>query len=82
MMDFAQPLIDGTDGDLESVNRAMSLGMLFWNLAVIKDPAAREDMLTDIMAKGMKPGTDEAEFRLFANAMIERHRMMFPEMHR
>jgi hypothetical protein len=81
MVEFAQPLIDATDGDMESVNRAMSLGMLFWNLAIIKDPVATEEALTDIMAKGMKPGTDEAEFRLFANDMIERHRKMFPEMH-
>ena len=82
MVQFAQPLIDASNGDLESVNKAMSLGMLFWNLAVCRDDQQREELLADAIKNAMKLDKDQDEFRLLAKDMIERHHQMFPEMHR
>ena len=80
--DFAQPLIDGSNGDYPSVQKAMSLGMLFWNLALCKEGERREEMLADVMANTMKLDQREQEdFRALAESMVERHRQMFPEMH-
>jgi hypothetical protein len=53
--------------------------MLFWNLAITRDDAKREQTLNE-----MRQGIDEAEWDEFdetARKMIERHRAMFPEMH-
>jgi hypothetical protein len=79
MADFAKPMIDATDGSLEEVKRAFNLGMLFWNLAIIRDHAKREETLFDMMAR--LDEVDRAEFEETARMMIERHKTMFPEMH-
>ncbi len=79
--DFAQPLIDAADGPA-TLQNALSLGAIFWNLAVTKDEALREKMFEDIVTKMQKTEEDALEFRKLAAGMLERHRQMFPEMHR
>lgn len=84
MAAFCQPLVESAGGDFESVNKAMSLGMLFWNMAVLQDDEARREMLDDLMESALKLESDQEreEFRALAASMIERHQQMFPEMHR
>jgi hypothetical protein len=79
--DFAQPLTDAADGPT-GLQNALSLGSLFWNLAVTKDETLREEMLEDIVKTTQKTEDDAREFRKIAAEMVERHRQMFPEMHR
>jgi hypothetical protein len=79
MVDYVQPIIDATDGDREGLQRALDIGMFFWNLAITPDAAEREDALREMLE-----GIGEAERAMFketAKMMIERHRKMFPEMH-
>jgi hypothetical protein len=34
---YAQPLLDGTDGSIEDLNRALALGQVCWNLAIMPE---------------------------------------------
>ncbi len=79
MAEYAQPLLDETDGSSTSVQAALNFAMLFWNLAVTRDDATRERHLAE-----MKQRIDEAEraeFDQTTRMMVERHWRMFPEMH-
>jgi hypothetical protein len=80
MMDFCQPLIEATR-DRESLDRAMTLGMLFWNLAVGGRQGGTEEMLAGMLKTLGLPGAAAEEFRGVAEQMIERHRRMFPRLH-
>jgi hypothetical protein len=82
MMDFAQPLIDQSDGSTDALNKALSIAMIFWNLALTPEQE-REQALVEIMA-GMSAGESDdvrSAFQAMAETMIERHREMFPELH-
>jgi hypothetical protein len=81
MMDFVEPLMErAREEGLEAMNRVMTLGMVFWNLALLHGEA-REEALTK--AEERITGTDEdrATFREAATAMIARHEAMFPWLH-
>jgi SWIM/SEC-C metal-binding protein len=82
MMDFAQPLIDATDGSIEQMNKALSFAMVCWNLAIL-DPAEREKGLAE-MVNELCPdeGAGRDELRRLLLQMIERHEEMFPGIHR
>jgi hypothetical protein len=79
---FSQPLIDQTDGSLEQLNRAMTIGQLCYNLALMpkdqREGAIREMQSTLRM--------DDAEFEDFRRSvvlpMMRRHEEMFPQLHR
>ena len=78
---YAQPLCDPTDGSVDKMNRAMTVGQLCWNLAVL--PEEQRDEAIDKLKPGFQM-TDEqfAEFRQHVILpMIQRHRDMFPGMH-
>ena len=81
MVDFIQPVLDATDGSLDATNRAMQLGTLWWNLALlpeVKRAGALEEFLALLPA-------DEAvrdDLRKTTKQMIVRHEAMFPELHR
>lgn len=79
--DFAAPFVDATDGSPAEVQRALNLAMFCWNLAVVRDDHEREEHLNDFLAKAFKDDEVREHFRDMANAMVERHRMMFPKMH-
>lgn len=80
--DFAQPLLDAARGETDKLQRAFSLGAMFWNLAITKDEKLRDEMLDDLVRRTQKTEEDAREFRALAAEMLERHRQMFPEMHR
>jgi hypothetical protein len=79
MMDFAQPLIDESDGSTEGLNKALSLAMVFWNLAVTPE----EDRETAFTGALLKDADAEVRttFQEMAKVMIARHEAMFPELH-
>lgn len=81
IVEFAQPLIDATDGSMEQVNHALATSQLCWNLALL--PADKLDQ----SLREMRPKIpmDDAEFDSFRRGvldpMIRRHRQMFPLLH-
>jgi hypothetical protein len=79
MADYAKPILDATDGSLDSTKAALNMAMLLWNLAITRDEAKREETLADMMLR--LDEADRAEFDRTARMMIDRHREMFPEMH-
>jgi SEC-C motif len=83
MMDFAQPLIDQSDGSIDALNKALSIAMIFWNLAIMPEQE-REQALVEIMAEMSVSESEgvQSAFQALAETMIERHRQMFPELHR
>ena len=79
MMDFAQPLLDESDRSTEALNKALSLAMVFWNLAVATEED-REKAIANAMLKDADPEV-RAAFQQMARLMIARHETMFPELH-
>ena len=80
MVDYARPIIDSSDGSHEATQSALTMAMLFWNIAVMPQEFMRRSAL-DEMAQRLAPA-DRGEFERTAHMMLERHRTMFPEMHR
>lgn len=78
MVRFAQPLLDVAGDDSDRRQRTLNYGLTFWNLAVHQE-SKREELLAD-MTDGV--GEEGEKFRSLAIDMIQRHREMFPEMHR
>lgn len=78
-MHFVQPLFELVDYEPEHLERVMTLGMLFWNLATLDDE--REALLADLIERQALSAQGAAELREIAAAMIERHVEMFPELH-
>ena len=81
MADFAKPLIDATGHDPDSLNKAMTLGMVFWNMAICGSNDARDELLNSVMESVADTEEAREEFRGIAQFMVDRHRCMFPEMH-
>jgi len=79
VMRFSQPLIDGAGDDPESVQRAITLGMIFWNMAILDD--GPEEMLEGVLKDLALTEEQAAEFCSLAADMVERHEEMFPELH-
>jgi uncharacterized protein YecA (UPF0149 family) len=78
---YAQPLIDETDGSLDSVRRAMAVAQTCWNLAILSE--SRREAAIDEMKPDLNM-TDEkfAQFRQdVLLPMIQRHFEMFPGLH-
>lgn len=79
---YAAPLLEATDGSPEQVHEAFALTELCWNLAMEPDDGEREAELARAMSKlGISEEMSPA-FRATVSDMIERHRQMFPRMHR
>jgi hypothetical protein len=81
MMRFVQPLLDAAGDDEARQERALSLGVAFWNLALCDD-ARHETMLAEMAGTIDEFGQDEGEFSALAATMVARHRAMFPALHR
>jgi hypothetical protein len=78
---YAQPLIEGTDGSMPQLNRAMTIAQLCWNLALVPE-GKREEMLNDMKPTLKMADEDFAEFRRdVVLPMIQRHHEMFPGLH-
>ncbi len=80
MMEYAQPLMDDTDGSVEELNKAMSIAQICWNLAIMSKEEREESFSS--MRPDMK--MRKAEFLDFKEnviaPMILRHQEMFPHM--
>ncbi len=81
MMAYAQPLIDGTDGSLEQMNKALAISQACWNLAIF--PAEQRRSAMDGLRKCFP--LSDSEFEEFERTvlwpMIRRHEEMFPGLH-
>jgi len=79
--EYAQPLLDATDGSAEQAQRALTLAQVCWNLAL--EPAKDRDETLSRLSPVLEMG--EEEFRKFHAGvlvpMILRHQEMFPDMH-
>jgi len=79
--DFAQPLLDQTDGSLEQLNKAFALSQLCYNLALLPEER-RETSLGELrISLEMNDEQFDAFRREVIDAMIRRHHEMFPRMH-
>src|SRR2546426_553668 len=79
---YAQPLLDQTDGSAEDLQKALTIGQLCYNLALL--PEDSRDQTLSEMKSDLK--MDDEEFDDFRRSivvpMIRRHQEMFPQMHR
>jgi hypothetical protein len=78
MMRFVQPLL-GEYNDDAQLEKALKLGMVFWNLA-LGEADQREELLAQ-MVSTLPNERDALQFRALANDMVKRHQAMFPAMH-
>jgi hypothetical protein len=78
---FVQPLIDQTDGSHEQLQKALSIGQLCFNAALLPDD--ERDELFDELRSSL--GMEDEEFDDFRRSVLERmiarHEEMFPRMH-
>lgn len=79
LMRFSQPLIEAADGEPEKIEKAMTLGMVLWNLAIAN--GGGEELLDVTPNHIAKTEAEAQEFRKLAASMVERHRQMFPALH-
>jgi hypothetical protein len=78
MMRFVQPLLGGCNDDVQR-QKALNLGMVFWNLALCEDDK-REELLAQLVAT-LPNERDALELRALASDMVKRHNAMFPALH-
>ena len=77
---YAQPLLDRSDGSLEQMQKAMALGQLCWNLALLP-PDQHDGAIGDLQSSLNMDDADFAELRRdVIEPMIRRHEDMFPHM--
>ena len=82
MMEYAQPLMDDTDGSVEGLNKALSIAQICWNMAIMSEEEREESFSS--MRSDITMNDDEfLDFRDNVIApMILRHQEMFPNMPR
>ena len=81
-VDFAQPLIDELGDTEEGLELAVTLAQIFWNLAIIKDERERINRLEDSINSSSLLAKQKHHLRSLALMMFERHRQIFPKMHK
>ena len=81
IMAYAQPLLDDTDGSIEQMNKALVLGQVCWNLALMPEEARNEALREMRTSLKMEAGEFDAFRRDVVAPMIRRHEEMFPRMH-
>jgi hypothetical protein len=78
---FAQPLLDQTDGSDEQLNKALTIGQLCYNLALLPE-GSRDQALRDMrQSLDMNDEKFDDFRRSIVVPMIQRHQEMFPQMH-
>lgn len=81
MMDFVEPLMEKARADGEdAMNRVMSFGVIFWNIALLHG-SEREEALGKAEAAITDGDEARVAFRRAAMAMVARHEAMFPWLH-
>jgi SEC-C motif len=81
VMRFAEPLLTAAGNDDHRMQRALTLAMAFWNLALLHGKE-HDEMLASLVDKIADGELHATEFRAIAADMVARHREMFPELHR
>ena len=78
---YARPLFEETDGSIDTMNRAMAVAQMCWNLALL--PEDQREAAIDEMKPALKMTDEEfADFRQnLILPMIHRHHEMFPGLH-
>jgi len=78
---YARPLFEETDGSIDTMNRAMTIAQMCWNLALL--PEDKRETAIDEMKPALKMTDEEfADFRQnLMLPMIHRHHEMFPGLH-
>jgi hypothetical protein len=78
---YAQPLLDGTDGSEEALNKALTISQFCYNLALLP----QDDREKSIREMQSSLAMDDDQFDDFRRSvilpMIRRHHEMFPQMH-
>jgi SEC-C motif len=81
IMAYVKPLIDKTDGSSEEMEKALVIGQLCYNLALLQGDN-REKTLNELRQDLKMNDADFDEFRrTVVVPMIQRHQAMFPRMH-
>jgi SEC-C motif len=79
---YAQPLLDQTDGSEEQLNKAFVISQLCFNLALAPEDK-RDATLNEMRSTLQMVDQEFDEFRRsIVIPMIQRHKEMFPLMHR
>jgi hypothetical protein len=79
---YIQPLLHATDGSLDQMNKAASLGHICWNLALLPAEACDESLATMRASLNLDDDDKFEEFRRsVVIPMIRRHEEMFPHLH-
>jgi uncharacterized protein YecA (UPF0149 family) len=82
ILEYIQPLLQGTDGSEEQLQKAARLGQTCWNLALMPD-SKRAEAIAQLQSSLEMDDKMFAEFRAeMIEPMVERHKTMFPGMHR
>ena len=79
MVEFAQPLLDVAGNDPEQMNKALQLGMLFWNVTIVAESvgeAAAREQLSEMETELSSSVEDCRAFRGMARILFERHASM------
>ena len=79
---FAQPLIDATDGSTEQLNKALSISLVCYNLALLPGDEWEAKLREQQPALGLNDEEFEVFQRSVVGPMVRRHREMFPLLHR
>ncbi len=79
-VEYARPLIDGTDGSNEQVQKALTLSQFCYNLALLPEES-REQMLSEIQGSLQMDDEEFQDFRrTVITPMLARYREMFQPM--
>jgi uncharacterized protein YecA (UPF0149 family) len=78
---YAQPLLDQTDGSLEQVKKAFALAQLCWNLALLPEEERDQSVAEMRLTMSMADDEFDAFRRTVIDPMIRRHQEMFPRLH-
>jgi SEC-C motif len=78
MIEFARPLLDRSDGSKEQVDKALSFGMLCWNIAIM--PRAERGVAIDAAERAIaKTDEDREAFRDLVEVMLARYEQLFSQ---
>jgi hypothetical protein len=78
---YAQPLLDGTDGSEEQLNKAFTITQFCYNLALMPEDE-REQSIREMRSSLTMDDDEFDEFRRSVILpMVQRHHEMFPQMH-
>lgn len=76
--EYAEPLTDATDGSPEQIERAFALATYFYTVGHLATEEAQRESLEQAAADVAPEEPARSRFLAMADAMLARHREMFP----